>query len=258
VDARGDLWRWRQYDDKAGGSLIPRRIPGEQVWGNDVLDVSTLLVSASRGSYNLYVLDPSLDQILKYAPTQDGNQFMNPENYLSTPDESVADYIRLYVSPPDVFTLTKSNVVRHFNGRPQDLSLETPPDNGDLRPGHQYRLIDGTTTGGTVKKLYIYDEKWDRILVFLRSDGSYVEQWSTKGAGLPSMADMRGMYVTQPSTQKGQPAAPPARVTWATPEGIFKSSLTPVLVDAPAATPQPGTNETPAPTRTPRPTKKPG
>ena len=62
----------------------------------------------------------------------------------------------------------------------------------------------------------MYDEKWDRILVFLKSDGSYVEQWSTKGAGLPSMADIRGMYVTQPSPSKGQ--TPPARLTWATPE----------------------------------------
>ena len=57
------------------------------------------------------------------------------------------------------------------------------------------------------------------------------------------MADMRGMYVTQPSTQRGQSKAPPARVTWATHDGIFKSSLTPVVVNAPAASPEPGATD---------------
>ncbi len=47
------------------------------------------------------------------------------------------------------------------------------------------------------------------------------------------MTDIRGMYVTQPSASKGQ--TPPARLTSATPNGIFKSSLTPVVADAPTA-----------------------
>ena len=254
VDGRGDLWRWRQYDDKAGGSLNRRRIPGEQVWGNDVLDVATLLVSLRQGSYNLYVLDPSLDQILKYAPTLDGNQFLVPDDYLSTPDEHVADYIRLYVDR-DVYTLTSSNVVKHSGGRPQSFSLANPPDDGDLRPGHQYKLIDGV---GLVAsgRLYVYDKKWGRILVFAKSDGAFIEQWSTTGA-LPSMADVRGMYVTQPATSKGQSKAPAARVTWATNDGIFKSQLTAVAADVPAATPAPGASDAPAPTRTPKSTKKP-
>ena len=257
VDARGDLWRWRQYDDKTNGNLATKRIPGQQVWGSDVLDISTLTVSALRGTYNLYVLDPSLDQILKYSPTLDGNQFSSAvDNYLSTADESVADYLRLYVDSY-VYTLTASNVVKHSSGRPQSYSLATPPDDGDLRPGHTYRLIDGTGLPAS-GRLYVYDEKWDRILVFLKSDGSYVEQWSTKGAGLPSMADIRGMFVTQPATQRGQSQAPGARVTWATPDGIFKSTLAAATVAAPAASPAPGASDAPALTRTPKPTKQPG
>ncbi len=250
VDARGDLWRWRQYDDKGGGGLARRRIPGEQVWGNDVRDIGTLMISLRTGSYNLYVLDPSLDQILKYAPTLEGNQFLTPTEYLSTPDESVADYLRLYVDS-NVYTLTPNDVVKHTSGRPQDLHLETPPDDGDIRPGHQYRLIDGTGQSGG--RLYVYDEKWNRILVFLKSDGSYVDQWSTKGV-LPSMADMRGMYVSQPPTQKGQSKPPPARVVWATPQGIYRSQLTQALDTVPSATP--GSDASPAPEATPKPTPK--
>ena len=83
VDSRGDLWRWRPSNDKNGGSLTRRRIPGEQVWGDDVRDVGTLMVSLSRGTYNMYVLDPSLDQILRYTPTLDGGQFQGPDDYLA-------------------------------------------------------------------------------------------------------------------------------------------------------------------------------
>ncbi len=252
VDARGDLWRWRPSNDKSGGSLVRRRTPGDQVWGDDVRDVGTLMVSLSRGTYNMYVLDPSLDQILRYTPTLDGGQFQAPDDYLSTAEASVADFLRLYVDR-DVYALTPSKVVKHTSGRPQDFDLETPPDDGDMRPGHTYRLIDGTSAG----KLYVYDEKWDRILVFLKSDGSYLSQWSTRGA-LPSMADMRGMYVSQPSTPRGQSEAPPARVTWATPEGLFSTRLSPVSAQpAPNASAAPGATAEPEPTRTPKPTKKP-
>ncbi len=261
VDSRGDLWRWNQYTDKADGTLSRRNIPGEQVWGDDVRDISTLLVSLSKGSYNLYVLDPSLDEILKYAPTYAGNQFASESSgdysYLSTAEETVESYLRMYVDG-NLYTLTDSNVVKHNSGRTQDFELATPPDDADIRPGHQYRLIDGTSTSGVSPKLYVYDQKWGRILVFLKSDGSYVEQWSTRGK-LPSMGDMRGMYVTQPTSKPGAETKP-AVVTWATPEGIFRSQLTAVAAGAPSATPVPSgeSDPTPAPTRKPKSNKKSG
>ena len=212
VDSRGDLWRWRPSNDKNGGSLTRRRIPGEQVWGDDVRDVGTLMVSLSRGTYNMYVLDPSLDQILRYSPTLDGGQFQGPDDYLAAAEASVRG-LPAAVCRPRLCTRSRQRTWSSTrSGRPQDFDLETPPDDGDMRPGHEYRLIDGTSAG----KLYVYDEKWNRILVFLKSDGGYLSQWSTRGA-LPSMADMRGMYVSQPSTPRGQSQAPPARVIWSTP-----------------------------------------
>ena len=79
----------------------------------------------------------------------------------------------------------------------------------------------------------MYDQQWGRILVFAKSDGSYLNQWSTRGSQA-SMQDIRGMYVTQ----QGSPQNPKAaQVTWATPHGIFKSTLTPVAATAPKATP---------------------
>jgi serine/threonine protein phosphatase PrpC len=223
VDDNGALWRWRQYGDKADGSLTFRRLSGDTVWGDDVRDIGTLV--NADGYYNVYVLDPDLEQILRYAPGADPARFDAPENYLVTADENVADYLKLYIDG-NLYTLTRDGVVRHASGRKLDMSLATPPDDGDLRPGHRYRLIDGTRFG----QLFIYDEEWGRLLVFQKQDGKYVRQWATRGSQ-PSMHDVRGMYVTQSGESKA------AQVTWATPRGIFRSTLTPVTTKTPQATP---------------------
>lgn len=222
VDDNGALWRWTQYGDKAEGTLNYRRVGGDTVWGDDVRDIGTLVVSNSQGTYNVYVLDPDIDQILKYAPTLDGGRFDAPDPYLVTKDESVADYVRLFIDG-NLYTLTTENAVKHTSGRRVDWDLDDPPDSRDLRPGHRYRLIDGTGPG----RLFLYDEEWGRILVFLKSDGSYVQQWAT-GGSQPSMQDVRGMYVTQGGSAQA-PKTP--QVVWATPHGIFRSTLTQTAAD---------------------------
>lgn len=216
VDDNGALWRWTQYGDKADGTLNYRRYGGDTVWGDDVRDIGTLTRSA-QGTYNVYILDPDVDQILKYSPTLDGGRFDAPTNYLVTKDESVADYLQLYIDG-QIYTLTPEDVVKHHNGRKVDWALAGPPDTQNLRPGHRYRLIDGT---GPSSRLYVYDEQWGRILVFLKSDGSYVQQWATSG-GQPSMQDVRGMYATQNGTSQDPKTA---SIVWATPRGIFRSTL---------------------------------
>jgi hypothetical protein len=232
VDDNGALWRWRQYGDKADGTLSFRRVSGDVVWGDDVRDISTLVTQFSQGVYNLYVLDPDSDQIHKYPPTLDGSRFAEPENYLVTANESVADYIKLFIDG-NLYTLTPDNVVKHTSGRKVDMRLDEPPDADDLRPGHRYRLIDGTGPG----RLFLYDEEWGRILVFLKTDGSYLEQWTTTGP-LPSMADVRGMYVTQGGSAQN-PKTPV--VIWATPDGIYRSTLTQTDADLSATRAPDGT-----------------
>ncbi len=232
VDDNGALWRWTQYGDKADGTLSYRRTGGDVVWGEDVRDISTLVTQFSQGVYNVYVLDPDIDQILKYAPTLDGNRFDAPSNYLVTKDESVADYLRLFIDG-NLYTLTTDNAVKHTSGRKADWRLDDPPDGGDLRKGHRYRLIDGTGPG----RLFVYDEQWGRILVFLKSDGSYVEQWAT-GGPQPSMQDVRGMYASQSGTAQA-PRTP--QVVWATPRGIFRSTLAQTAADLSATRAPDGT-----------------
>jgi len=216
VDDNGQLWRWIQYDDKRDGNLKFWRIGGDTVWGEDLRDIATI-VNANAGTYNVYVLDPNLDQILKYAPTLDGGRFDAPTNYLVTKDETVADYLKLYIDN-NLYTLTPENAVKHSAGKKVDWELDDPPDSQDLRPGHRYRLIDGTGPSGY---LYVYDQEWGRILVFLKSDGSYVQQWATSGPQ-PSMVDIRGMYATQSGSIQ-RPGVP--QVVFATPEGIYRIKL---------------------------------
>lgn len=236
VDDDGGLWRWNQYGDKADGTLKYWRYGGDTFWGDDVRDISTLVTSMNQGTYNVYVLDPDIDQILKYAPTLDRGRFDAPENYLITKDESVADYLKLYIDQ-NLYTLARDNAVKHGSGRKTDWRLDDPPDTADLRPGHRYRLIDGTGPAGS-GRLYVYDEQWGRILVFLKGDGSYVEQWSTRGPQ-PSMQDVRGMYASQGGTAQA-PRTP--QIVWATPRGIFRSTLEQTAADlsatrAPETTP---------------------
>lgn len=236
VDDDGGLWRWTQYNDKTDGTLKYWRYGGDTFWGDDVRDVSTLVTSMAQGTYNVYVLDPDIDQILRYEPTLDRGRFDAPDNYLITKDESVADYLKLYIDQ-NLYTLTVDNAVKHGSGRRSDWRLDDPPDAKDLRPGHRYRLIDGTGPAGS-GRLYVYDEQWARILVFLKSDGSYVEQWSTAGPQ-PSMQDVRGMWASQGGTAQA-PKAP--QITWATPNGIYRSTLEQTAADlsatrAPDSTP---------------------
>lgn len=235
VDDKGYLWRWTQYNDKTDGTLSFRRFGGDTLWGDDVRDVKTLVTQFSQSLYNVYVLDPDIDQILKYAPTLDGNRFDAPTNYLVTKDESVADYLQLYIGDGNLYTLSQDNVVKHSSGRRLDWRLDDPPDSRDLRPGHRYRHIDGTGPG----RLYVYDEQWGRILVFLKSDGTYLEQWKTAGRQ-PPMEDIRGMWVTQSGTAQAPKAA---QVTWATPHGIYRSTLAQTAADLSASPGADGTAE---------------
>ena len=73
--------------------------------------------------------------------------------------------------------------------------------------------------------------------MFLKSDGTYLEQWMTAGP-LPSMDDVRGMYVTQGGSAQSPKKA---QVIWATPKGIYRSTLTPTDVDLSATRAPDGT-----------------
>jgi hypothetical protein len=220
VDEEGDAWRWRPSNRRGRGTIAPLRVAGDVRWGDDVTDVGTYLLpgQATGGLYNLYVADPSSNQILRYAPTADGSGFGAPTDYLITDNPGVSEFRRLLIDG-DIYALTGSGLLKHEAGRLQaDFSLQVPPDDADVRPGRDYLLVRGTPPRGS-GRVYIHDGEWGRILVFDKATGRYQEQWST-GPEDPAMDDVRGMYVVEPTRRRDRSA-----VYWVSPDGLFETRL---------------------------------
>ncbi|MGI8703791.1 MAG: hypothetical protein ACR2JZ_04690, partial [Candidatus Limnocylindrales bacterium] len=234
LDRGGGLWRWRPSNEEGRGTLSEVRVGGDSPWGDDVIDSGTYVADDEQGLYNFYVLDPSERQILRYLPAADGSGFpSSPTGYLATARD-VSDFHQLYIDG-DIYALTSEGVIRHENGRDDGFELEVPPDDGDVRPGHDYRLLAGT--GGRKEGLlYVWDAKHRRIVVFSKEDGSYIEQF----VPLPpntSFKNMRGLYLDE--REEGAPA-----LMWLDSKRLRES----ILEDAPLPTASPSPATSPAST----------
>ena len=69
------LWRWRPSNSSGKGTLTKIKVNGSASWGDDVSGIGTYLKDENRGLYNLYVIDPSEQQIRAYSPAFDGSGF---------------------------------------------------------------------------------------------------------------------------------------------------------------------------------------
>jgi hypothetical protein len=238
VDVRGNLWRWRPSDDQGRGTLGPVRLGGDVAWGNDIVDVGTYVVDPEQGLYNLYVADPSSRQILRYPPLADGSGFSTPSGFLAAETDEVADYRGLYIDG-DLYALSEEGVAKFVGGSVREFELDIPPDDGDIRPGHRYHLVAafGPRNQG---EIYIWDAQHARIIVFAKSDGSYLRQFVLRGANAGSLRDVRGLYLSE-AADSGPPT-----LFWATVGGVWSSVLD-------AAEPQ----ETPGPETSPGPVGSP-
>jgi len=265
VDERGELWRWRPSDTQGGGTLGQVRVAGDQVWDASVVDVETFVINPDQGLYRLYVPYPASSQILRYDPTADGSGFSVPAPYFLGEGEDVAAFRQLLIDG-DVYAVTSPNVIRYFNGRATSFALDDPPDNEDLRPGHDYALMAATGTRG-VGQLVVWDQLHGRVIVFDKNEGTVLEQFIAAPGSSP-LTDVRGMYIID----NGQDEPP--TLVWARPDGIYQVVLeepddvaptpSPTPSAEPSQTPRPSlATPTPEPTpterprRTPRPTPAP-
>ena len=260
-DDGGTLWRWRPSDAAGGGTIGQVSVAGEQVWGDNVVDIETFLINPDVGLYRLYVPFPPTQQILKYDPTADGGGFSAPNPYFVSEGEDVTGFHELLVDG-DVYGLTSDNLLRYFNGRRSGFELVDPPDDGDLRPGHDYKLIGATGSRG-VGHIFVWDSEHARVIEFDKTDGTYVAQY-VAAAGAPPMSDLTGMYIVEADSVQ----VPPTLV-YSRPDGVFQVTLaapeaapsappvtTPPQSVPPAETATPVTSEPPQ-TATPEPTRRP-
>lgn len=259
IDARGDLWRWRPSDTGGRGTLSQYPVGGDTKWGADVADFATFLVNSDSGLYNLYVVDPAADQILRYQPTADGGGFSQPSDYLAAASSEGVKSFRGLLIDGDVYALAPDAVLRHESGRRTDFALAALPDASDLRPTHEYQLFAASGARRT-GKLYLWDRLNDRIIVFGKN-GGYLEQFVARPP-TPPFQDLRGIVIQE----QGEGVAP--NLYWLTPTALYVSPLQDAGATAPSAGSSGGVGASPAgpsgetspsggPSRTPRSTSTP-
>jgi hypothetical protein len=221
IDDKARPWRWRPSNSAGAGTLARLVLQGGSALGADHGDVEAY---DGVGEYRLYVAEPSLNQIMRYQQTFDGSAFSPPTPYLASQTAEVGDFEQLYIDF-DVYALFDNTVRRHEYGRwDGDFLPELPPDDGDLRPGHDYRIMAGSGRASTMGRMYIYDAKHGRVVGFSKVDGSYIGQWLPSGGG-SEMDDIRGMYVIEGGLNKKGTTRKNDTLVWVTPKGVYQATL---------------------------------
>jgi hypothetical protein len=248
LDADGALWRWRPSDAKGSGTLAKLRLSGDTPLGRDVRAIAAYVRNADTGLSFFYAVDPGARQILRYSPVADGSGFVEPVGYLAAPAD-VSD-VRAIVIDGDVFTLDATGVTRYQGGGSSGFKLDTPPDDRDVRPGHQYLELAATGDRG-VGRLYLWDGLHNRVLAFSKADGTYLQQYLVE-PGDVGYVHLDGMTVVE-----RKDGASPVLV-WTAGDEIFASPLEPAPEPgaAPTASSSPTASPKATPHRTARPTAK--
>jgi hypothetical protein len=248
LDAKNVLWRWRPADKKGKGTLTRVKVSGATSWGADVRGIGTFIRKADAGLYNLYVVDPSSRQVLRYSPAADGSGYpAAATDYLATA-QSVDEVTSLSIDG-DVFLVDAGRIERFVGGRAGDWSTGDPGD-ALLRPAPSYRLV---ATSSPVREglLYGYDPASARVLAFEKASGQFREQYRLVG-GDPAWNDVRGMVVIL--GKEGDPSL----LWWVDRNRLMTAVLEPVAADvgaspsaeasgAPAKTASPAAGGSPAP-----------
>jgi hypothetical protein len=226
VDEANVVWRWRPADDSGAGTTTRVRVSGNSGWGDDIRAIGTFVRDARQGLYNLYVVDPSEEQIIVYYPANDGAGF--PADALDrlavARDLSKVDSLLI---DGDIFISDNGSIVRFIDGRAEGWETDQLPD-GLLREQPKYSLLTSASDKRT-GVLYAYDKANARVVAIDKAKGTYIEQYRLAG-GAPGWNDLRGMYVVL----AGEDA--PATLIWTNNEGLYTSILE-AVPDEPAASP---------------------
>ncbi len=246
LDSKNVLWRWRPIDKKGNGALARVPVAQSTSWGNDIRTMGTFLRDAGLGLYNLYVVDPSSQQILRYSPAADGSGFPSaPSGYLAAPQD-VSGISSLYIDG-DLWSIDGGDVVRFSGGQRMKNSVADPGDQ-ILRPGTQYGLVTGfgATGEGTV---YAWDSANRRVTATDKATGQLTAQYRL-AQDPERWAAIRGAYVVD----RGAGKSP--LLTWITADRIWTTPLEPVAgptaspPSSPGASPPAPTQSAPAPAKT--------
>ncbi|MEX1296796.1 MAG: hypothetical protein AB1Z67_11555, partial [Candidatus Limnocylindrales bacterium] len=222
VDDKGRPFRWSPSNSAGAGTLAKLTLRGRSGFEKDHGDIEAY--DPPVGTYRIYVAEPSLNQVMKYTQNFDGSSFAEPTTWLSSPSNEVSEIDQIYIDF-DMYTLFDDTLRRYVAGKWDGrFALDELPDDGDLRPGHEYRMVDGSGSDSSLGRAYLYDARHGRIVGFDKVDGSYIGQWYPRDGGT-QMEDMRGMYVIEGGLNKKGTKRKNDQLVWVTPDGIFKATL---------------------------------
>ena len=229
LDAKNVLWRWRPADSKGKGTTTRVKVTGAAEWGNDLLALGTFVRDASAGLYNLYIVDPSEQEILAYAPAADGSGFpAAPSKRLTTP-RPVEGVTSLFIDG-DIWITDAGAILRVVGGTTDGWQSAALPD-GLLRSAPSFTAVMSGSDRRT-GRIYGYDARSARVVAFSKAKGEYLEQYRL-ASGSKAWVGVRAWYV-----EPGIADAPDA-VVWITATGLHRAVLEPVTSALdPAASPR--------------------
>ncbi len=228
LDAKNVLWRWRPADTTGKGTTTKVKVTGATEWGDDLLAMGTFVRDASAGLYNLYIVDPSEQELLAYAPAADGSGFpAAPSKRLTTP-RPVDGVTSLYIDG-DIWITDTGAILRVVSGTTDGWQAEALPD-GILRAAPVFTAAMSGSDRRT-GRIYGYDAPNSRVVAFSKAKGGYLEQYRLVG-GSKAWADVRAWYV-EPGI-----ADAPDTIVWITATGLVRAALEPITsVVGPSAAP---------------------
>ena len=238
LDSKNVLWRWRPADSTGKGTLVKIAVNGSTSWGDDIKGFGTYLRDEARSLYNLYVIDPSEQQILAYSPSADGGGFPGAGSPWMATARDVSTMSSIYIDG-DLFAAADGGLIRFVAGKSDGWDAKAPEDTL-LRPAPVYSMVAGGL--GTKRRtgwIYAYDKPNERIVAIDKTDGTYKGQYRLAG-GVDGWDDMRSFYVV-PGVDEA-----PAQLVWISRDGLHQSSLEAVADVAPQPSASPGASGSPA------------
>jgi len=193
LDDKNIVWRWRPANTSGKGTLnrFPSGVKGSAEWGDDVIAIGTFIRDAEANLYNLYVVDPSEQQILAYSPAADGSGFpTSPTPRLSAPRD-LGGVTDMYIDG-DIWIVDGGQILRLVGGKAEGWEAAAPGDKV-LRGDPAYRLIESGSARreGTI---YAFDPANQRVVALSKVNGAYLGQFRLAG-GADGWSDLRSWYV---------------------------------------------------------------
>ena len=215
VDSKNVVWRWRPANSTGKGTITRVRVSGAPEWGNDILAVGTFIRNPDANLYNLYVVDPSAQQVLRYSPAADGSGFPAPPNQWLSSARDVSAITSMYIDG-DIWLADGGQLFRVVNGNSAGWAATAPGD-AILRHAPTYtRIASGADRRtGTI---YGFDSGNDRVVGLSKVNGAYIGQYRL-AAGATAWSDLRAFYVEPGLEQE------PDALVWISATGLHRVLL---------------------------------